>query len=114
MLVRLNSPDTIANGQVILYFNDVHTLEQDDIHFRTSDVINVGGLYFSTFFGGSDSSWASSNLTHTYFRNFQLFAGASPSNLQGSTVKNAAQGRLSTSLPGSLVTACSVLLGVLI
>jgi hypothetical protein len=63
---------------------------------------------------GSDSSWAASNLTHTYFRNFQLFAGTSPSNLQGSTVKNAAQRRLSTSLLGSLVTACSVLLGVLI
>jgi len=89
MLVRLNNPTDIANGQVILYFNDVKVLEHDDIHFRSSDVITTGGLYFSTFFGGSDSSWAPKSLTHTYFRNFELFAGTSPSDLQGSQVSAA-------------------------
>ena len=28
-------------------FNDVQVLEHDDIHFRSSDVITAGGLYFS-------------------------------------------------------------------
>jgi hypothetical protein len=28
-------------------FNDVQALEHNDIHFRSSDVITAGGLYFS-------------------------------------------------------------------
>lgn len=55
------------------------------------------------FLAGSDESWAPSSLMHTYFRNFQLFAGTSPSDLQGSKVKNAAQGRLPTSLEAHLL-----------
>jgi len=109
MLVRLNSPDNVANGQVILYFNDANALQHDNIFFRQTDNITVGGLYFSTFFGGSDPSWAPPNLTHTYFRNFQLYAGTSPSDLQGSQVrKSAAQGRAQMSIP-LFVIACSVL-----
>jgi len=67
----------------------------------------------SPFLTGSDESWAPSSLMHTYFRNFELFAGTSPSDLQGSKV-SAAPGRSLTSLAGSFVTACSVLLGILI
>jgi hypothetical protein len=61
---------------------------------------------------GDDPSWASTNLTHTYFRNFQLFAGTAPSDLQGSKVKSAAQGRTQMFMAGPLVIACSVLLGL--
>jgi len=114
LLVRLNSPDNIANGQVKLYFNDVPVLEHDDIYFRSSDVVTAGGLFFSTFFGGNDASWAPLNLTHTFFRNFELFASTSPSDLQGSQVKSAAQGRMQMSLAGPIVTAFSVLVGLLI
>jgi hypothetical protein len=64
---------------------------------------------------GNDASWAPPNLTHTYFRNFQLFAGTSPSDLQGSQVKNsAAQGRVQMFIAGPLVIAFSILLGLLI
>ncbi|KAH9998522.1 hypothetical protein BJV74DRAFT_767791 [Russula compacta] len=113
LLVRLNNPTT-TNGQVILYFNDVQALEHNDIDFRSSNVITAGGLYFSTFFGGDDPSWAPPNLTHTYFRNFQLFASTSQSDLQGSKVNSAAQGRTEMPFAGPLVTACSVLLGLFI
>ncbi|KAH9961338.1 hypothetical protein BC827DRAFT_1260518 [Russula dissimulans] len=110
LLVRLNSPDNIANGQVKLYFNDVPVLEHDDVYFRSSDTITPGGLYFS----GNDASWAPLNLTHTFFRNFELFASTSSSDLQGSQVKSAAQGRMRMSLAGPIVTAFSVLFGLLI
>ncbi|KAI0305605.1 hypothetical protein B0F90DRAFT_1808822 [Multifurca ochricompacta] len=109
LLVRLNNPTNIANGQSTLYFNDVPALQHNDIYFRSSDAITAGGLYFSN---GDDSSWAPSNLTHTYFRNFQLFAGTSPSDLQGTQVKNAAQGRVQMSPAGSLVIAFSLLSGL--
>jgi len=114
LLIRLNSPTNTANGQVNLYFNDAQALQHNDTYFRSSDVITTGGMYFSTFFGGDDSSWASSNLTHTYFRNFQLFASTSPSDLQGSKVKNAAQRRARMSLAGLAVVVYSVLSGLII
>jgi len=114
LLVRLNNPSNVANGQAVLYFNDVQALEHDDLYFRSSDVITAGGMYFSTFFGGDDSSWAPSNLTHTYFRNFQLFAGTSPSDLQGSQVKNGAGSHVPMPLAGLIVVLCSVLFGLYI
>ncbi|KAH9993953.1 hypothetical protein BJV77DRAFT_327605 [Russula vinacea] len=114
MLIRLNNPTNIANGQVILYFNDAQALEHNDIYFRSTDVITAGGLYFSTFFGGDDPTWAPTNLTHTYFRNFQLFAGTSPSDLQGSKVKSAAQGRVQMFIAGPVVIACTILFGLFI
>ncbi|KAH9083540.1 hypothetical protein EDB83DRAFT_2538893 [Lactarius deliciosus] len=123
LLIRLNSPTNIANGQAILYFNDAKALEHNDLYFRSSDVITAGGMYFSLrgalwrhhspfLLVGDDSSWAPSNLTHTYFRNFQLFAGTSPSDLQGSQVKNGAASRASMPLAGLVVVLCSVLFGL--
>ncbi|KAI0268712.1 hypothetical protein BC834DRAFT_650188 [Gloeopeniophorella convolvens] len=113
LVARLNSPTNIANGQVTLYFNDVQALQQNDLDFRSSSVITAGGLYFSTFFGGDDSSWAPKNLTHTYFRNFQLFAGTAPSDLQGKSVKSGAETRARVSA-AVLLTASFTLLGLLL
>ncbi|KAI0063587.1 hypothetical protein BV25DRAFT_1824143 [Artomyces pyxidatus] len=111
LLVRLNSPLDVANGQVNLYFNDVEAFSQNNLDFRSSDAITAGGMYFSTFFGGDDPSWAPPNTTHTYFRNFQLFAGTAPSDLKGSKVNGAASGLLSS---GWVYLACLAVGGLLI
>ena len=66
-------------------------------------------MTFTLTRAGNDPSWAPTNLTHTYFRNFQLYGGTSPSDLQGSRVKSAAQGRVQMFIPGPFVIACSVL-----
>jgi len=84
MLVLLNSPTNVANGYVQLYFNNVPIITQPNLQIRQSDVINAGGLYFSTFFGGNDTSWATPTDQHTYFRNVQLWARTTPSNFTGS------------------------------
>ncbi|KAF7792392.1 hypothetical protein EIP86_003429 [Pleurotus ostreatoroseus] len=89
MLVRLNSPLTTANGEVSLYYNNVKAIDEKAVQFRTSDNINIGGLYFSTFFGGDNSSWATPQTTHTYFRNIQLWGSSAASNLTGQTVSAA-------------------------
>ncbi|TCD71233.1 hypothetical protein EIP91_011711 [Steccherinum ochraceum] len=81
MLVRLNSPVNSVNGQVELYFNNVLAANFSDIEYRSSSVINVGGFYFSTFFGGNDASWAPNDTTHAYFRNIQLWGSSTASNL---------------------------------
>ncbi|KAJ7703182.1 hypothetical protein B0H17DRAFT_1042098 [Mycena rosella] len=86
LLVQLNNPVDTANGNIELYFNDVQALAQQDLQIRASSNLTDGGLYFSTFFGGSDSSWSTPNTTHTYFRNMQLWGGSNPSTLTGSKV----------------------------
>ncbi|EPS97702.1 hypothetical protein FOMPIDRAFT_110269 [Fomitopsis schrenkii] len=80
MLVQLNDPNDKANGQVEMYYNNVRAISLSNLQFRTSADVNIGGLFFSTFFGGSNSSWATPNTTHTYFRDFQLWAGTVASN----------------------------------
>ncbi|KZT08317.1 polysaccharide lyase family 14 protein, partial [Laetiporus sulphureus 93-53] len=73
LLVRLNDPPEKANGQVALYYNDVEALNEENLQYRNSTDINIGGLFFSTFFGGNDSAWATPRTVHTYFRNFEMW-----------------------------------------
>ncbi|KJA19914.1 polysaccharide lyase family 14 protein [Hypholoma sublateritium FD-334 SS-4] len=88
-LVQLNNPPDVANGHITLYFNDVLAAQQTGLQIRASDSVVANGFYFSTFFGGSDTSWATPVTTHTFFRNVQLWGSSSPSNLTGSLVNNA-------------------------
>ncbi|KAH7923403.1 polysaccharide lyase family 14 protein [Leucogyrophana mollusca] len=83
MLVQMNNPPDVANGNVVVYFNDVEALSVSNLQFRNAADVNIGGMYFSTFFGGSDSSWATPQTTYTYFRNIQMWGSSSPSNLTG-------------------------------
>lgn len=89
LLVQLNSWAQIANGQIQVFYNDVLAITQQDLQFHSASDLSVGGLFFSTFYGGSDSSWAPSNTTHAYFRNVQLWAGSSASTLTGRKVGGA-------------------------
>jgi len=104
LLVQLNSPVDVANGNIEVYFNDAKAFAQQDLQIRASTDVTAGGLYFSTFFGGSDSSWATPNTTHTYFRNMQLWGSNSPSTLTGAKVSNS--GNLwSPNMPVCILTA---------
>ncbi|KAG9126077.1 hypothetical protein FRC07_005002 [Ceratobasidium sp. 392] len=113
MVVRLNTPGNVANGQLQLFYNDLLAISQSGIQFRTSDSIqSVSGLFFSTFFGGEDSSWASPVEQHTYFRNFRMWGSESPSNLTGNQVNAASPvtGSIPAWLPG-FVGVLSALVG---
>ncbi|KAJ7072314.1 polysaccharide lyase family 14 protein [Mycena amicta] len=89
MLVQLNNPVDVANGNIQVYFNNVQALVQPDMQIRATPNLTINGLYFSTFFGGSDATWATPNTTHTYFRSMQLWGGFSPSTLTGAKVSSA-------------------------
>jgi len=89
LLVQLNNPPDIANGNLMMYYNDVQAIKQQNLQFRSSTVINAGGMFFSTFFGGNDSSWATPNTVHSYFRNIELWGSSEPSTLNGSKVNSA-------------------------
>jgi len=83
LLVQLNNQSQLANGQIQVYYNDVLAITQRNLQFHRAFDLSVGGLFFSTFYGGSDSSWAPSNTMHAYFRNVKLWGGSSASTLDG-------------------------------
>lgn len=115
MMVRMNSPNNVANGQLQLFYNDLLAISQNGVQYRNSDSIaSVSGLFFSTFFGGEDSSWASPTEQHTYFRNFRMWGSESPSNMTGNRVNAASPVVVSFPLwlPG-LVGVASALFGAI-
>lgn len=63
----------------------------------------ITDLTRSTFFGGSDASWASPIDQHTYYRNIQLMAGANVATGSGKDTKSAASHTKSSGILFSLV-----------
>jgi hypothetical protein len=44
----------------------------DNIAMRIKSGVTIDGFFFSTFFGGSDSSWAATKDCDTYYKNFVM------------------------------------------
>jgi len=88
LLVQMNSPVDVANGNLQLYYNDVPAISTENLQFRSGDDVTIGGLYLSTFFGGNDDSYATPITVNSYFRNFQMWGSSSASTLTGATVTN--------------------------
>lgn len=62
-----------------LYHNGNKSIEFTNLAIRTANSIShVGGQMFSTFFGGSDSSWATPRTQYTYYRDMAMFASDEP------------------------------------
>ncbi|EMD37922.1 polysaccharide lyase family 14 protein [Gelatoporia subvermispora B] len=117
LLVSFNSPNLEANGQVAVYYNNVLALDERSLQYRNSSSVTIGGLFFSTFFGGDDSSWATPQTVHTYFRNFQMWGSSSPSNISGPMVSGAppAAGNLGyASVITTLVLGFAAILGTFV
>lgn len=49
-------------------------INRTDMLYRVDSSVLVGGLMFSTFFGGHDPSWASPQTQAAFFRNFEFYA----------------------------------------
>jgi len=50
LLVRLNDPPNVANGNIQLYYNDLQAVNQQNLQIRSSSSVSANGFYFSTFF----------------------------------------------------------------
>ncbi len=72
--IKLNTPDQ-ADGEIRIWVNDNLVLEQSEIVFRTANSLEIDGIFFSTFFGGGDPSWATPKDTYVDFANFSVSAG---------------------------------------
>ncbi len=69
--VSLNTPGQ-ANGYITVYINGSPALDAIGLTFRTVSSLQINGLYFSTFFGGSDATWASPQAQYTDFAGFSI------------------------------------------
>ncbi|GAA5823504.1 hypothetical protein JCM5353_006284 [Sporobolomyces roseus] len=98
-LISLNTPP-FANGLLYLWANNTLALAHTGLVWRTNEDVTLSKIMFSTFFGGSDSSWDSEG-GNSYFRNFQVYAGQSPSNTTGPPVNATLSTTSSASSPPS-------------
>lgn len=55
--VVLNDPER-ANGVLQVWLNGQLVLDQRDLKYRDTTELKIEGLFFSTFFGGGDQTWA--------------------------------------------------------
>jgi endoglucanase len=69
--VVLNDPNQ-SNGQLRVWFDDQLVLNETDLTYRTTDDLQIDGIFFSTFFGGGDSSWATPEDVYADFANFSV------------------------------------------
>jgi hypothetical protein len=55
--VQLNTPGE-TDGQVTVWQDGKQVFSRGGLEFRTTEQLRIDGLFFSTFFGGGDTSWA--------------------------------------------------------
>lgn len=61
-----------AKGYIKLWVDDTAEVYVTDVIMRDNTNFDIDGLFFSTFYGGGDSSWACPQNTATFYRNFRL------------------------------------------
>jgi hypothetical protein len=67
--LSLNTPGQ-ADGQVRVWLDSEAVFEQQQLFFRSVPDLRIEGVFFSTFFGGGDPSWAPPRDTHADFAAF--------------------------------------------
>jgi len=73
--VSLNTPGNM-DGSVTVMLNGNEVYRREQLNIRQSSEVDLLGIMLQSFYGGSDSSWAPSYDTYTYFRNFSLSSPA--------------------------------------
>ena len=69
--VVLNAPGR-NNGTITVWVNGRQVFSQGGLVYRNDGDVHIDGLFFSSFFGGSDSSWASPNNQYADFARFNF------------------------------------------
>lgn len=62
-----------SNGTTRIWINEAPVLTVRNIRFRETEGLGIGGLAFSTFFGGQSAQFAPSKDQRIYFKDFELF-----------------------------------------
>lgn len=69
--VVLNDPSR-HNGTVTVWLDGREVFKQTHMRYRSVGTLRIQGIFFSTFFGGDDSSWSSPTTQYADFAGFEL------------------------------------------
>ncbi|KAF9134629.1 hypothetical protein BGW39_006394 [Mortierella sp. 14UC] len=104
MVMELNEPAGNSNGTLQVYQNGNLAIHMNNIPYRSSGMVGFQGLLFSSFFGGSEATYATPVDQSVYFRSVQLSVGA-PANLYEGTGGSGASGRMASGAPLTILGA---------
>ncbi|KAF9976181.1 hypothetical protein BGZ73_009035 [Actinomortierella ambigua] len=101
MIMQLNEPAGVANGKLVIYLNGNKVVDMNSVPYRSTGKVAFHGLMFSTFFGGSDESYATPTDQYIYFKNIQMAVGPEAILYEGRGTNSASMScpRRSSSLP---------------
>jgi hypothetical protein len=71
--VKVNSNATAKDGIAQLFVNNSLILERKGIQWYSKGYVPVSYVYFSSFYGGNDKTWAPSKKTFIKFRNVSFW-----------------------------------------
>lgn len=71
--VELNQPGK-NDGRIQVWVDGKSVINQNKLKFRTTDSLKINGIFFSTFFGGDDPSWATPKDVNVDFAKFSVYA----------------------------------------
>jgi hypothetical protein len=69
--VILNTPDK-KDGIIRVFVDGKLVIDKDNLTFRTTEYLKIEGIFFSTFFGGGSTSWATPKDVYADFANFSV------------------------------------------
>ena len=69
--VVLNNPDR-NDGRLVVWVDGHLIVDERTLRYRTADALRIRGIFFSTFFGGGDPTWATPRDVHADFAGFVL------------------------------------------
>ena len=72
--IKLNTPGK-KDGRIRVWFEEKLVFDEDNIVFRTVSSLRIEGIFFCTFFGGNDPTWATPRTTHIDFAGFAVGTG---------------------------------------
>ena len=88
---------------IYLVVNDQLHIELHDLNYRESTDIQIHGVHYSTFFGGSDITWAPLVDETAYFRNFKMGAYSTSTSPSRMDVNECSTGQHTCSVSASCV-----------
>ncbi|MBV9712035.1 MAG: hypothetical protein JO011_14105 [Ktedonobacteraceae bacterium] len=62
----------MAGNTVTIWYDGTQVLQTTPAQTQGMSLAPLGGIFFSTFYGGHDPSWGPQTATHAYFANFSL------------------------------------------
>ncbi|XP_046380060.2 uncharacterized protein LOC124151578 [Haliotis rufescens] len=75
--IQLNTPGS-TDGAIKVLHNGKVVYADDNLALRSQSDVNIDGIFFSTFFGGSNATWAPFRDCYAWFKNFAISFDTGP------------------------------------